>query len=755
MRVFAAKPFRYSGIDYPYGWQDLPQTLADTLRSVQLVDNDNVDLSGVQSFNTLAGIPAGFSGSAKVVNGASLINNILLLSTNTAAQNTALIQGALDAANAVGGGKIELFGSGIVLFVPTLVIYSNTTLIANPGFVLKQAPGNSKVLIKNYAQDSAATTVTLTYTSGRYVSVAWANHGLAVGDYCSIAKVLPSSFVGVFPVTTVTDANNFIVMLARIPTSAPVATNYDLTTAGAVILAKKADVNININLTVLDYDVANNPGATGVSAHGSAFGHIVRSNITTMAVNTLKYSAHIGAALDCDLTVKGTNTHSDLVKGYGPLINCRFVVSGSSNDDGISLQTKEPTAYAQFAWTYGDILNCKVSGMLISPVSPFGVYLSPYELLDNVVFEDCSGYATAIGGATFKIWGNISDNIAPITGTIAQSGGTLTGTGTQFLKELHVGQTIYNAGSAIGTVTAIASKTSATVSSPVTTTAGTVVTGSPGRTSGKFGLIKLVNISSKGRDSQGQVAGELLTTAACTGRILNYQGTFEPQATGVSGFSINTNVYIEHLISSTELISDSFVYSGYYHYINGKIDKLTIKDSSADTLGTAGDFVFLDASSYVKEISFNSNKIANFSNIVNVGLSLNRPTINCTNNYFDSNKIVTCSGTLGYNINLTGNVLDNMYNGAVRGGANTWTCNLKSGGNTLLNGSLYAVPLTPANFKIYLYGADITADINNHDKTVAGQLCIASAAAGTIVAGNMVVCDGTNWRQVSNTTLLL
>lgn len=31
MRVFAPAPFRYLGVDYPYGWQDMPQDLADTV----------------------------------------------------------------------------------------------------------------------------------------------------------------------------------------------------------------------------------------------------------------------------------------------------------------------------------------------------------------------------------------------------------------------------------------------------------------------------------------------------------------------------------------------------------------------------------------------------------------------------------------------------------------------------------------------------------------------------------------------------
>lgn len=42
MRVFAKSAFRYAGVDYPYGWQDLAQTLADTLVSAGYVSNSDV-----------------------------------------------------------------------------------------------------------------------------------------------------------------------------------------------------------------------------------------------------------------------------------------------------------------------------------------------------------------------------------------------------------------------------------------------------------------------------------------------------------------------------------------------------------------------------------------------------------------------------------------------------------------------------------------------------------------------------------------
>jgi hypothetical protein len=43
MKVFAPKPFRYNSVDYPYGWQDLTQALADVLVANKLVSyTDNL-----------------------------------------------------------------------------------------------------------------------------------------------------------------------------------------------------------------------------------------------------------------------------------------------------------------------------------------------------------------------------------------------------------------------------------------------------------------------------------------------------------------------------------------------------------------------------------------------------------------------------------------------------------------------------------------------------------------------------------------
>lgn len=55
-----------------------------------------------------------------------------------------------------------------------------------------------------------------------------------------------------------------------------------------------------------------------------------------------------------------------------------------------------------------------------------------------------------------------------------------------------------------------------------------------------------------------------------------------------------------------------------------------------------------------------------------------------------------------------------------------------------------------------IYGWDFPIDLNSTTipKTVAGQYALTSILAGTIPAGRLAVCDGTNWRCVDDRTLL-
>ncbi len=120
-----------------------------------------------------------------------------------AASNVTRIQALLDA-----GGDCQLAGSGTVWINAPILIGSNTNLKVSPKITIKMTPqaGNlGKNLLQNKGYTRALTTVTLTWSNtngGLDCSVAWAAHGLSVGDLIVVkgtAGTTDSAFSGVFP----------------------------------------------------------------------------------------------------------------------------------------------------------------------------------------------------------------------------------------------------------------------------------------------------------------------------------------------------------------------------------------------------------------------------------------------------------------------------------------------------------------------------------------------------------------------------
>jgi hypothetical protein len=123
MRVFAKTAFRYLGIDYPYGWQDLPQSLADTLHvSGKVAYTDNLaggNSAGnegiITNFPTLSDIPAGSVAIIPGVNG--------FIKTDTTSQ--------VFVGERAAGNKIAILGNSIVYLGAAMFNGSNTSWARN------------------------------------------------------------------------------------------------------------------------------------------------------------------------------------------------------------------------------------------------------------------------------------------------------------------------------------------------------------------------------------------------------------------------------------------------------------------------------------------------------------------------------------------------------------------------------------------------------------------------------------------------
>lgn len=307
------------------------------------------------------------------------------------------LNGALSTANANGGGLVVVASS--MTLTGTATIYSNTELYVEPGVTITLSSGVNNNMLVNSAYSASSTNVTLTYTSGLTCSVAWTAHGKAVGDYVSIAGVTPSMFMGVFRVITITDANNFIVQLIRLPSGSPSAVSGSVT-------AKAADHNIKIHGGgIWDYNYPNN-SSSDARNHAIIIGHAADIEIDIHGKNASKYVLNLGAIRNFKAKVHADKTNSDLLKIYGPAFFGSGHASGYGADDLVTMQTREPTAFAAYRWTYGDLLGVDISANGYTGAvgtSLCGVYLSANEYVDDCSVSDVKGYSA---GSAVKIWGD-------------------------------------------------------------------------------------------------------------------------------------------------------------------------------------------------------------------------------------------------------------------------------------------------------------------------------------------------------------
>jgi hypothetical protein len=202
------------------------------------------------------------------------------------------------------------------------------------------------------------TAVTLTYTSGMTVSVAWTNHGFAVpGGYVLLANSSPTNFNGVFKISSITDSNNFVVEMTHFP----LATN----TGSAVAIA--CDQHITIEGGVWDYNGTNQGTSSNQLADAVLFGFAEDVRLTRMIVNNVnKYAFGFGGVRDVTTEQVGSDfTMSDEIKVFGPAKDVHLLRTfGKNGDDGISFQPNPaPGGYPQTNWSTGDIMNSGADGV--------------------------------------------------------------------------------------------------------------------------------------------------------------------------------------------------------------------------------------------------------------------------------------------------------------------------------------------------------------------------------------------------------
>lgn len=342
--------------------------------------------------------------------GASYVSGLVANDITAAAANTALIQAALDAAASSSG----YFGTKTTVALPAnlgviyiakasggayaLAIGSNTRFDLNGNTLRRSANADySLITTKSYLASGAS--VTLTYTSGNTVSVAWTAHGKIAGDHVCLYGGSPATYVGCFLVKSVTDANNIVVQLQYTPSASPTGT----------WSAKSPTRNFDITNGCIDWNYRGVGGTAGLGTMAVLLGYAQGWTYTNIvALDSLKYTLFAFHVADYHVADIRINSNSDGIHVFGPSFNAVIErVSGRCADDCVAVSSRDVhSIYTDIS--AGDILNFMardINSLTTDTTAVCQMYSNVGFKMRGVVFDGVLGHAQC----AVRIWGDNDD----------------------------------------------------------------------------------------------------------------------------------------------------------------------------------------------------------------------------------------------------------------------------------------------------------------------------------------------------------
>jgi hypothetical protein len=463
------------------------------------------------------------------------------------------------------------------------------------------------------------------------------------------------------------------------------------------VLACRADEQVTVKGGAWDYNYTggNNSGTQDTNRHLMVFGGLAHADVGDFAARDgNKYIVSAGAVTDVVIDkIDAPDHRSDIVKLYGPASNCVVSrITGISGDDVVSVQGKEPDAFAGYRYSFGDITDCQVRSVdarFSAGQGAVTVYGSDEELIHNLDIIDTVG----------------SNTVDATTAIIAISNGT------GFLSRLGAIRIIGVDGTCTG-----ATSNAVSISSVASGEADIVIDGVIAR-----------------------CARAILTGSTPTVRSLVIRNC-SPRDNGTASSVIRLNAITAKRVVLERCQFDhvSASASEYCYSIEGSsvIDYLEVSNSI--NRGN-GNFLALGGTLQTVKIEGNFDQALQ-QRMVQCASVSGTPTILIINN--DSNQLAGINSDSSCNLFFSGNRFVTMTNGVVRT-SGTPTIAIRSAGNNLVSGSWVVVPSgTPV---LTLYGIDIAVDpiaLTGLASTL-GQICFstqATAENGLSVRGNAGWC---------------
>lgn len=330
----------------------------------------------------------------------------LSTSASAASSNSTILQKALD----IGGDiRVTSTSGGVVWINNTLLVGSDTTLIVSDNIEIKMVAGTVGNMLTTKAYIASTTSVSITWVAGDiFATLTYGTaHGLTLLDKVWLKGNTDSAFIGVFDIKTVTNTLNIVIQLHRLPAA-----------TGGTNVVVKANKNITVSGGGWNYNYSGgNAGATAPGLHTMIFAGVYNLEVSKIkGYDTAKFLVNVGACTKVVVdSIVGYNLLSDLLKIYGPVFNVDVrSLSGMMGDDIVSVQTREPTAFATYRWTYGDCIGIKITSLGGSSNSGAMLfYPSTNEVMDGIVVD---GYAGTMTSSTYHV--RFDNNETGTTATI-------------------------------------------------------------------------------------------------------------------------------------------------------------------------------------------------------------------------------------------------------------------------------------------------------------------------------------------------
>lgn len=327
-------------------------------------------------------------------------------SSAAAAANTAILNSAFSA-----GGLINCAQTGLFYVNTTCWYNSFTTFIAGANTEFRLAPGsNCAMLAPAYLQTvlnggatwTNGTSVTLTQGTGCAVTVGWTAHGFKAGDFAWISGAASLTvncpYNGVFRISSVTDANSFVIFTTKFPTAAATGT----------LIGMPATTGFRQIGGIWNYDSPNQTPSSGYNQIAVLYTGVANLKVESVTIkNASKYCYSLQAfndvEIDC-IEVSNAAT-SDGGKVYGPGTSLNVDgQTGITHDDFFSLQARESTAFLAYAFSaWGDLYDMKIRNLTPTASVPGGfcvplhIYGSDNESMDLIEVEGVNGVASGQG----------------------------------------------------------------------------------------------------------------------------------------------------------------------------------------------------------------------------------------------------------------------------------------------------------------------------------------------------------------------